>query len=83
MPRETRALDGSLAVECDGPGAHRDDAHDAAQQGRLADTVAPEQHRAGRHRHIETDIAQNVAAAVILIDRRDVQHCPVLRALLV
>jgi hypothetical protein len=45
--------------------------HEAAQQRRLADAVAAEQRRALARGHVERHVAQDVAAAVILVELVD------------
>src|SRR5690606_16165438 len=62
------------AVEADLATADRHHAHDAAQERGLADAVAPKQHADLADRRLELDPAQDVAAAVELVDRVDLEH---------
>jgi hypothetical protein len=49
-------------------------AHERAKQRRLADAIAPEQRRHLPRRHLEGEVAQDVAAPVVLIEIRHAQH---------
>ena len=73
-----RAYGGSAAmfafVEADVARAHRQQPHQALEQRRLADAVAAEQRRALAGGHLERHVAQDVAAAVVLVEVRDGKH---------
>ena len=62
------------AVEPDRSGLHRDDTHQALEQRRLADAVASEDHRHLALRGFEADLAQDVRAAVVLIQSFNAEH---------
>jgi len=51
-----------------------EDAHQCAQQRGLADPVASQQARDLSVGHVEREVAQDVAAAVVLVEVRDGQH---------
>ena len=58
-----------LAVgEPDAAGGGRHEAHQRPQQRRLADAVAAEERRHLARRHLERDVPQDVAAAVVLVE---------------
>ena len=61
------------AVEVDAARAHGHDAHQAFQQRRLANAVAAEHDRDLAHRRFERDAAQDVRAAVVLVERLDLE----------
>ena len=72
--RVRRQLGHVGAVEADRARARRQQPGEALQQRRLADAVAAENRRDGAGRRLERDVAQRVAAAVVLVERVDGQH---------
>ena len=68
-----RILDG-LAVELDAAGLDGHQAHQRLEQRGLADAVAPQQHRDLAAMRLQAHVAQDVRAAVVLVDVLDVQH---------
>jgi hypothetical protein len=62
------------ALQADRSRLHRHDAHQGLQQRRLADAVAPEDDRDLADLRVEADVAQDVRAAVVLVDLIDLQH---------
>ena len=67
------ALD-ALAVELDVAALDRHQAHQAFEQRRLAHAVAAQQHGDLAGARLETDIAQDVRAAVVLLNVLDGEH---------
>ena len=63
-----------LAVQRDAAGADGHHAHQALQQRGLAHAVAAQDHRHLALLRLEGDIAQDVRAAVVLVDAFDLQH---------
>src|SRR4030095_10421404 len=61
-------------VEVDRARARRKQSGEALQQRRLADAIAAQDCRDGAGWSLERDVAQRMAAAVVLIERRDGQH---------
>ena len=62
------------AVEADGAGARRQEPGDAFEERRLAHAVAAEDGGDGAGRRFERDVAQRMAAAVVLVERVDGEH---------
>ncbi len=62
------------AVEADRAGARRQQSREALEQRRLAHAVAAEDRRDSAGRRLERDVAQRVAAAVILVEAGNRQH---------
>ena len=62
------------AVEADAAGGDRQQSHQAPQQRGLADAIPAEQRGAGARSDLDAHVAQDVAAAVILVHAFDLQH---------
>ena len=69
-----RVLVERVAVERDAAGADGDHAHQALQQRGLAHAVAAQDHRHLAGLRLEADVAQDVRAAVVLVDAFDAEH---------
>jgi len=63
-----RGILNRLAVQLDAAGLDRHQAHQAFEQRRFADPIAPQNDRDLAQRGLQTHIAQDVRAAVILVD---------------
>ncbi len=59
-----------------GPGKHRQEPHNALQQGGLAYTIATHEHGALTLGNLQIKIPEGVTLAVILIEFLDAQHGP-------
>ncbi len=78
MPRLTRSYGVALVMSAPSsvmrPALHRHHAHQALEQRRLADTVAAEHHGDFAQAGLEGHAAQDVAAAVVLVETLDLQN---------
>ncbi len=61
-------------LEADGPGADTHETEDGVERGRLADAVAPHDHRQLIRGHLERHAVQHVALAVVRVHTVEDEH---------